>query len=160
MKYRFNKDELQEIVSACLSIAEVCRTMGIVPAGGNYTTVNSKIREFGIDISHFTGQVWNIGDRYKRIRDPKPLDTILVKSSTYLNTTNLKGRLFRDGVKSVVCECCGLSEWMSNPIPTELHHIDGDRANNQLDNLQILCPNCHALTHNYRGRNINGPMVK
>jgi predicted nucleic-acid-binding Zn-ribbon protein len=53
------------------------------------------------------------------------------------------------------CEKCGNTEWMGQPIPLETHHIDGDRLNNTLDNLQLLCPNCHAQTENYRNKNIS-----
>lgn len=54
------------------------------------------------------------------------------------------------------CECCGNSEWFGQPLPLEIHHIDGNRQNNNLNNLQILCPNCHSLTDNWRSRNIKG----
>jgi hypothetical protein len=53
------------------------------------------------------------------------------------------------------CECCGLEKWNENPIPLEVHHKDGDHLNNELENLEVLCPNCHALTKNWRGKNIN-----
>lgn len=52
------------------------------------------------------------------------------------------------------CEQCGLKEWLNQKIPLEVHHIDDDHKNNVLENLQLLCPNCHALTENWRGRNI------
>lgn len=52
------------------------------------------------------------------------------------------------------CECCGLEEWNGEKIPLEVHHIDGNHLNNVLENLQLLCPNCHALTDNWRGKNI------
>ena len=51
------------------------------------------------------------------------------------------------------CECCGLTEWLGQPIALELHHINGITTDNRLDNLVILCPNCHAQTDNYRGLN-------
>lgn len=54
------------------------------------------------------------------------------------------------------CDCCGLTEWMGKPLSLEIHHIDGNRYNNNLDNLQILCPNCHSLTENWRSRNQKG----
>lgn len=54
------------------------------------------------------------------------------------------------------CECCGLNEWMEKSLPLEIHHIDGNRLNNSLDNLQILCPNCHSQTPNWRSRNQKG----
>lgn len=54
------------------------------------------------------------------------------------------------------CESCGSIEWMGRPLPLEIHHMDGDRCNNNLNNLQILCPNCHSLTNNWRSRNQKG----
>ena len=53
------------------------------------------------------------------------------------------------------CECCKNVEWNGRPIPLEVHHINGDNTDNRLENLQILCPNCHALTENWRGKNID-----
>jgi len=52
------------------------------------------------------------------------------------------------------CENCGLEKWQNENIPLEIHHLDGDKLNNELENLQLLCPNCHALTNNWRGKNI------
>ena len=61
--------------------------------------------------------------------------------------------MFNEGLKERKCECCGNTEWMGKPIALELHHLDGDNTNNKLENLQILCPNCHAQTTTYRGLN-------
>lgn len=58
-------------------------------------------------------------------------------------------RLIESRIKENKCECCGLSEWMGKPIPLELHHKDFNHYNNSLDNLQILCSNCHMQAHNY-----------
>ena len=66
----------------------------------------------------------------------------------------LKKRLLKENVKMYKCESCNLEEWLQKPIPLELHHKDGNRFNNQLKNLMLLCPNCHALTPNYRAKNI------
>lgn len=52
------------------------------------------------------------------------------------------------------CENYKLTNWLNKPIPLEIHHKDGDHLNNDLENLQLLCPNCHAFTENYRGKNI------
>ena len=69
------------------------------------------------------------------------------------NTFRLKRRLITERKKPHRCECCGLTEWLGHPVPLELHHKDGDRTNNVFSNLKLLCPNCHALTGNYRGKN-------
>lgn len=70
--------------------------------------------------------------------------------SNYGATNRLKRDLIEFGYKEHKCEKCGKTEFMGEEIPVELHHMDGDRNNNSLDNLQILCPNCHALTDNFR----------
>lgn len=67
---------------------------------------------------------------------------------------HLKRRLLEEGVKTARCEGCGGDEWRGAPIPLELDHINGDRRDHRLENLRLLCPNCHAQTPTYRGRNI------
>ena len=76
---------------------------------------------------------------------------IMKKDSSY-QPYKLLLRLIDEGVRERKCENCGRVEWNGKPIPLELHHIDGDTTNNTDSNLQILCPNCHAQTDNYRGR--------
>lgn len=90
-----------------------------------------------------------------RHNERRPVDQYLVRGST-INSHPLKQRLFRDGLKARSCEECGLSVWRGRPIPLELHHVDGDRRNNTIENLQILCSNCHALTDNNAGRRRTG----
>ena len=69
-------------------------------------------------------------------------------------TFKLKNRILKEHIKEHKCECCGLTTWMNEPIPLELHHIDGNRTNHKLENLKLLCPNCHAQTETYRAKNI------
>lgn len=73
--------------------------------------------------------------------------------STYVKPHKLLNKMIEDGLKEWKCEKCGLKEWMEKPIPLELHHIDGDHSNNKLNNLLLMCPNCHAQTSNFRGKN-------
>ena len=60
----------------------------------------------------------------------------------------------KENIKEYKCECCGNTEWNKKPIALELHHVNGIKNDLRLENLQILCPNCHAFTDNYRGKNI------
>lgn len=53
------------------------------------------------------------------------------------------------------CEECDIVEWNGKKLSLELEHKDGDCFNNALDNLILLCPNCHSLTSTFRGRNKN-----
>ena len=80
------------------------------------------------------------------VKRKSALDLIASPSVTNARKRN---RLIEDGLKENKCECCGLSEWMGKPIPLELHHKDGNHWNNDLENLQILCANCHMQAHDY-----------
>lgn len=70
-------------------------------------------------------------------------------------SSRLLERLIEAGYKEQKCECCGITNWMDKPISFHLHHKDGNHDNNQLDNLQVLCPNCHSQTENFAGKNVN-----
>jgi hypothetical protein len=144
-----NKLELEKAVLSSVSIASTLRCLDLVPSGGNYTTINHAIKKFGIDTSHFTGQGHLSGKTHNF--NTRPLDEILVKGKLE-NTYRLRNRLLRDKIKRHQCENCKLETWLDKPIPLELHHVDGDRTNNLLENIQLLCPNCHALTDNYRAK--------
>ena len=146
-----SKKEFEKAIRQSRSIAETCRHLGVKPCGGNYRIVHNAIEKYSLDISHFTGQGWNTGLKFKPFKE-KPIDEILVSDSSY-QSFKLKRRLLSDGLKLHICEQCGLTEWQGSPIPLELHHINGNNRDNRIENLLLLCPNCHALTECYRGKN-------
>ena len=148
------EQDYRDAASKSFSIAGMCRELGLGPFGANYRRINKAIKEYSIDISHFTGKGWNVGymfDPNKGIK--KDLSEILVENSTYDNTVSLKSRLLNEGLKEYKCERCKRTEWEGEPIPLQLHHVNGVRSDNRIENLQLLCPNCHALTDNYCGKN-------
>lgn len=145
------KEEFENAAKQAFSIAGMCRNLGLKPCGGNYKLMHNAIEQHGIDISHFRGKGWNVGLSFQPTC-AKPIKEILVKNSSY-QSYKLKNRLLKEGLKEHRCECCGLEKWFDSSIPLELHHINGDNKDNRLENLQLLCPNCHALTDSYRGKN-------
>ena len=151
MHKKRTKEDFEKAAKESFSIAGMCRCLNLKPAGGNYKLIHDAIIRYNIDIGHFTGQGWNTNLRFKPFQE-KPLIEILVKDSTY-QSHKLKRRLILEGVKLHVCESCRLTEWLGKPIPLELHHINGNNSDNRLENLLLLCPNCHALTDSYRGKN-------
>ena len=79
-------------------------------------------------------------------------NVLLIENSGW-TSHNIRNRILSEGIKEHKCECCGLTEWLGHPIPLELHHLNGIHTDNRLENLQVLCPNCHARTDSYRGKN-------
>ena len=144
--------QLKAAVPQSRSVAAVLRALGLRAAGGNYELVQRHIDLLALDRSHWTGQGHWRGRHNPHV--PKaPLIQILRKDSTY-QSNKLRRRLIAEGVLKASCSECKQTEWYGRPIPLELDHVDGDRTNNELANLRLLCPNCHALTSTFRGRNI------
>ncbi len=152
-KRKWTDKEFVIAVKESYSYAQVIKKLHLRVAGSNYDTVKRKISELGLDISHMTGQGWNSGERFTPLRKSTPLSEILVEHSKFVNANHLKERLLGEGIKTYKCECCGNSEWMGRPIALELHHVNAVKDDQRIENLMLLCPNCHACTDNYRGRN-------
>ena len=150
MRHSYTIEEFKKAVESSYSIAQALTKLGLAPRGGNYRVFKKFQKLYNIDTSHFTGQGHMKGKKNpSRVR---PLSEILIKDYEY-SSNKLRKRLINEGLKEHKCECCGLSEWLGEPIPLELDHIDGDHYNNTIENLKILCPNCHAKTPTYRGKN-------
>ena len=152
-KKNYTIEEFIDAVKCSTSYSGVCRKIVLATKGGNLYTVKNKIKQMGLDCSHFTYSNWNRGltsDDHQSIKK-KPIEEILKDNSGW-SSYNLKNRLLKEGLKERRCERCGRTEWEGVDIPIELHHINGKHNDNRLENLQILCPNCHALTDNYSGK--------
>lgn len=149
----YNKEQFEEIVKNNISVAGSLRGLKLRPAGANYKWFHRKINEYGIDISHFTGGAWSRGLKLGPSNRAQKIEEILVENSTFTSTNNLKKKLFSHGIKQQKCEVCNNSIWNNKPIPLELHHLNGNNTDHRVENLIIICANCHAQTSHYRGRN-------
>jgi hypothetical protein len=153
-KRRWTIKQLKEAVTSSYSYRQVIQKLGLVPAGGNYDQVKKYISECNLDVSHFRGKGWSKGK--KGIGKPRIALRDILKRGTYFQSFKLKKRLFIAGVKYKWCEECGWEKrTVDGYLPLELDHINGDKYDNRLDNLRILCPNCHSLKATHRGRNIS-----
>ncbi len=130
------------------TIKGVLMKLGIAPMGGNYGTVRKWIKKLNLDTSHFNPYARS--DKRPRLHHPI---AYYLNDQNYIRSNTLKHRLICEGYFEHKCYHCGLTEWLGKTMPIELEHIDGNNQNNHLDNLTILCPNCHTFTPTYKGRN-------
>ena len=147
--YKYTEEQLREAIKTSTSKRQVLLKLGVKAAGGNYQVLGRAIEFFNLDTSHFTGQGWNKG---KSLGFKRPLEDYLSNKFS-IHSDRLRRRLIREKVFDEKCTNCNRRNWLGETIPLELDHIDGNNQNNLLSNLRLLCPNCHALTPTYRGKN-------
>lgn len=137
------KQEILQWISEELPNAEIARRLSC-----KVDTLKSYYKKMGIE---YSGNQNRKGMKHYEQRIPAEQFVL----GNVSNSAKRK-RLIDDGIKEAKCERCTLSEWMGQPIPLELHHIDFNHYNNSLDNLQILCSNCHMQVHGYNN-NLSAP---
>lgn len=136
------KDEILQWISENQSKAFICRELNC-----KQDTLNRYLDKMGIV---YTGNM--SGKGFTKKHDCMTLQEYLEKS-TDIQSNKVRKKLLTEGYKEHKCENCGLTQWLGQPIPLELHHKDGNHNNNTLENYILLCPNCHAFTDSYRGKN-------
>lgn len=152
-KRKWTIEQLKKAAKESKSLRQVLKKLGLIPAGGNYEQIKKYLKENKIDISHFTGKVWNKGMHGLIRISTIPLTAVLTKGKPY-QSHRLRLRLFNEKFKEPKCELCGWAKKSTDGrLPLELNHINGDHSDNRLENLQILCPNCHSLQLTHRGCN-------
>lgn len=148
MKYDWSKERIESVIADCDSLSQVLEKLNIPRAGNNTATLRKKLEEFNIDYSHFTYGAKGI-ENYVPVKE-------YLGTGKYIQTTKLKEKLIKEGLKKNECEnpkCpCKNGYWLDNPLICQLHHINGNNRDNRLENLQMLCPNCHSQTDNYCGQ--------
>ena len=144
----FSKEQLEKFVKQSNSIAQVAVLCGYAEkSGSGALAIRQMIEYYNFDTSHFL-DLNGSSEAVKKLDDQS--DFVYGKA---IKSEKMKNHLIH--LRGHKCEKCGNTEWQRQLIPLEVHHIDGDRLNNVLENLQLLCPNCHAQTENYRNKNIS-----
>lgn len=134
----YTTEQLQIMANESISIAGMIKKLNYKsPAGGTYSVVKKYLKLYNINTDHWKGMAWS---KDEQIKD----------WSEYSGHQNCKKHLIKK--RGQLCENCNLSLWLKNKIKLEIHHIDGDRTNNNYNNLQLLCPNCHSYTNSWRKR--------
>ena len=138
-----------DLAKRCTNINQILKILGKKGTIEYYKQIRKILEDNNVDTSHFVE-----GQAVTEYAHPA-LETkdYLVKGST-IASSKLRNKIIKEGIKEHKCECCGLTEWQGKPIPLQLHHINGDKTDNRIENLQLLCPNCHTFTDNYCGRKL------
>ena len=142
-------EELQQIVYESITFAEVMRKLGYTANRGNsYGQFKKYLVDNNIDVSHFKGKSHGNSQTRKYT-----LDEILVKDTKYTNMTKLKNRVLEANLLEYKCAICGISHWNNKHLVLQLDHINGDNRDNRIENLRLLCPNCHSQTETFCRKN-------
>ncbi|MFJ2832127.1 HNH endonuclease signature motif containing protein [Streptomyces sp. NPDC087263] len=151
---KWTRDILEPVVAASASVNEVLRRLGLEVVGGHHTNISRRIKAYCIDTSHFTPVVRTERQRYNQRRRTAE-EILTVDTSAHARrvpSSRLKRAIGELGVAER-CALCGIEGvWLGEPLPLEVDHVDGNWRNNRIENLRLLCPNCHSTTDSYRGR--------
>ena len=140
-------EKIIEVCSSCLSMTSASVKLGI-----HFNTLKRRAILLGVYVPNASGKGLK---KHKRDGfDKIPLSEILNGLHPQYQTNKLRIRMIKEGIKDEKCEICGITEWNCKSVSFELDHINGVRYDHRLDNLRIICPNCHSQTHTYRARNM------
>lgn len=144
---KLSKEQLETAVVQNKTIAGVLRQLGYNTSGGRYSWIKRLIVKYNIDTSHFTGQGWK--------RDSiRYLSTDLFSENSTISRSRVRDTILRNHIIDYRCAFCGnTGEWMGKRIALQLDHINGIPNDHRIENLRFLCPNCHAITETYCGKN-------
>jgi hypothetical protein len=154
------KEEVEQAVTTQLSLAGVIRVLKLADTTTTRRQLKASIAQHGLDASHFTGAGGhNRGKPAATRRKPEELLVQRPRGAQRLRGPRIRRALLELG-RPDACQGCGIGPvWQGQPLTLEVDHINGDWSDNRAENLRLLCPNCHAITDTYCGRNRSLPIA-
>ncbi len=143
-----------DIFSACKNAQSCRQALSLISLA--YTTSNirwlkRKIANNNICTSHWLGQ-GHLRGKTHNWNHKAPLSEVLV-ANRLCSSSKLKQRLIKENMIQNQCAVCGISSWLGKELVLHLDHVNGVHDDNRIENIRLLCPNCHSQTHTYCGKN-------
>jgi Zn finger protein HypA/HybF involved in hydrogenase expression len=155
--WTMSKEDLLELLENSESVSDILRKCGVRFCGGNHQTLYTVLEERGINADYYKlkyGIIHSKKTSEQGRRKKLPLELALVENSSY-SRKDLKRRLIEDKILENKCQKCKLgNEWGGEPLSLQMDHINGVYNDNRLENLRLLCPNCHSQTEDFAGRSL------
>jgi hypothetical protein len=141
--YKYTDEQLRDAVSDSNSFSRVLATLSMQKSGAAVTVLKRRIDELSLDTSHF----YSSKGQQRGIK--RETDEYLVANGPEIGSHDLKKRLFSEGRLDARCSDCEITHWNGHTNIFDLDHINGDRRDNRIENLRILCANCHRTTETW-----------
>jgi hypothetical protein len=151
-KSNIREGQIREAIQNSFSKAGTIKALGLNVSGGNYKILDNFISKHNIDTSHWTGQGHLKNKKNPWNKSKNKTEDLLVTGSTF-QTFKLKQRLLNEGLIQNKCFECGIISWNGKEISLHLDHINGKSNDHRIENLRMLCPNCHSQTDTYCAKN-------
>lgn len=148
----WSDEQLVEAVANSLTYREVCENLGVSTKGSSCDNIAKHVERIGLNVGHFNCMT---GEPRVKIHWSK-MDNDELFSVNEADRSTIRNALLKRDLITYQCQICGLVDWQGTKLSLQLDHINGHSNDNRLENLRFLCPNCHAQTSTYGGKNLKG----
>jgi len=152
-----SRDEMQKLLDSSSSKSDVLRKLQLNPHTGNHRTLNIRIKQDGLSLDLMNQNLNEFRQNFIQTLAKKygyTLQELLIENSPNLDRKSLKKKLISSGMLTKECSICKCIDWLNKPLSLQLDHVNGVNNDNRIENLRLLCPNCHSQTDTFAGKRL------